>query len=146
MNIMIRKLTQDEYNNAADLSYQVCMECGRNDFTQEGIETFKSFVYDTSLMNAHDIYGAFDKHLLIGIIGVHREKQHISLFFVLPHYHRQGIGKSLFDYVMNECNFTYITVHSSTYAETFYASLGFKKVGEKELNKGIVSIPMERNI
>lgn len=45
---MIRKLTQEEYNNAADLSYQVYMECGRNDFTQEGIETFKSFVYDTS--------------------------------------------------------------------------------------------------
>ena len=110
---MIRKLTQEEYNNAADLSYQVCME--RNDFTQEGIETFKSFVYDTSLMNTLDIYGAFDNHLLIGIIGVHRERQHISLFFVLPHYHRQGIG-------------------------------GFKKVGEKEINKGIVSIPMERNI
>ena len=69
---MIRKLTQEEYNNAADLSYQVCME--RNDFTQEGIETFKSFVYDTSLMNTLDIYGAFDNHLLIGIIGVHRGK------------------------------------------------------------------------
>ena len=143
---MIRKLTQEEYNNAADLSYQVYMECGRNDFTQEGIETFKSFVYDTSLMNALDIYGAFNKHLLIGIIGVHQERQHISLFFVLPHYHQQGIGKSLFDYMMSNCNFTYITVNSSTYAETFYASLGFKKVGKKELNKGIVSIPMERNI
>ena len=57
MNIMIRKLTQEEYNNAANLSYQVCMECGRNDFTQEGVATFKSFVYDTSLMNALDIYG-----------------------------------------------------------------------------------------
>lgn len=90
---MIRKLTQEEYNNAADLSYQVCME--RNDFTQEGIETFKSFVYDTSLMNTLDIYGAFDNHLLIGIIGVHRERQHISLFFVLPHYHRRGIGTLL---------------------------------------------------
>ena len=146
MNIMIRKLTQDEYNNAADLSYQVCMECGRGDFTPKGMENLKFLVYDTSLMNALDIYGAFNKHLLIGIIGVHREKQHISLFFVLPHYHRQGIGKSLFDYVMSECNFTYITVNSSTYAETFYASLGFKKVGKKELNKGIVSIPMERNI
>ena len=89
---MIRKLTQEEYNNAADLSYQVYMECGRNDFTQEGIETFKSFVYDTSLMNTLDIYGAFDNHLLIGIIGVHQERQHISLFFVLPHYHQQGIG------------------------------------------------------
>lgn len=30
--------------------------------------------------------------------------------------------------------------------QNFYTSLGFKKVGEKELNKGIVSIPMERNI
>ena len=141
---MIRKLTQEEYNNAADLSYQVCME--RNDFTQEGIETFKSFVYDTSLMNTLDIYGAFDNHLLIGIIGVHRERQHISLFFVLPHYHRRGIGTLLFDYMMSNCNFTYITVNSSTNAETFYTSLGFKKVGEKEINKGIVSIPMERNI
>lgn len=128
---MIRKLTQEEYNNAADLSYQVCMECGRSDFTQEGIDTFKSFVYDTSLMNMLDIYGAFDNHLLIGIIGVHWEKQHISLFFVLSHYHRQGIGKSLFGYMMSNCNFTYITVNSSTYAEPFYASLGFKKVGEK---------------
>ena len=92
------------------------------------------------------MYGAFDNHLLIGIIGVHRERQHISLFFVLPHYHRRGIGTLLFDYMMSNCNFTYITVNSSTYAETFYTSLGFKKVGKKEINKGIVSIPMERNI
>ena len=99
-----------------------------------------------SWMNTLDIYGAFDNHLLIGIIGVHRERQHISLFFVLPHYHRRGIGTLLFDYMMSNCNFTYITVNSSTYAETFYTSLGFKKVGEKEINKGIVSIPMERNI
>ena len=39
---MIRKLTQEEYNNAADLSYQVCME--RNDFTQEGIEIGRAHV------------------------------------------------------------------------------------------------------
>ncbi len=81
---MIRKLMKEEYKNAINLSYQVCIECGINDFTEEGIETFKSFVYDTSLMNTLDIYGAFDNHLLIGIIGVHRERQHISLFFVLP--------------------------------------------------------------
>ena len=58
----------------------------------------------------------------------------------------QEMVKSLFDYMMSNCNFTYITVNSSTYAETFYTSLGFKKVGEKEINKGIVSIPMKRNI
>lgn len=42
---MIRKLTKEEYKNAADLSYQVYMECGISDFTEEGIETFKSFIY-----------------------------------------------------------------------------------------------------
>lgn len=76
MNIKIRKLTQGEYNNAADLSYQVCMECGRNDFTQEGIETFESFVYDTSLMNTLDIYVVFpDVHrLFLSINDCHHER------------------------------------------------------------------------
>ena len=77
---MIRKLAKEEYNNAADLSYKVCMECGISDFTQEGIETFKSFIYDTSLMNELDLYGAFDNNLLIGVIGLNRKRQHISLF------------------------------------------------------------------
>ena len=71
---MIRKLAKEEYNDAADLSYQVCMECGISDFTQEGIETFKSFIYDTSLMNELDLYGAFDNNLLIGVIGINRKK------------------------------------------------------------------------
>lgn len=70
---MIRKLAKEEYNNAADLSYKVCMECGISDFTQEGIETFKSFIYDTSLMNELDLYGAFDNNLLIGVIGLNRK-------------------------------------------------------------------------
>lgn len=143
---MIRKLVKDEYSQTADLSCLVCMECGKEDFTPEGIGTFKSFVYNASLMDALDIYGAFDNHSLVGIIGVQREKQHISLFFVLPAYHRQGIGKSLFDYMMRDCDFTHVTVHSSTYAEVFYASLGFKKVGEKEFNNGIASIPMEKEV
>ena len=47
---------------------------------------------------------------------------------------------------MSNCNFTYIKVISTTYVEIFNTSLGFKKVGKKEINKGIVSIPMKRNI
>lgn len=90
---MIRKLTKEEYNHAADLSYQVYMECGKSDFTQEGIETFKDFVYNTSLINALDFYGAFEHHRLIGIIGVNKEKQHISLFFYSAHLSSEGNRK-----------------------------------------------------
>ncbi|GEM_PF-81605 len=139
---MIRKLAKEEYNNAADLSYKVCMECGISDFTQKGIETFKSFIYDTSLMNELDLYGAFDNNLLIGVIGLNRKRQHISLFFILPKYHRKGIGKSLFNHMMNDCDFTKITVNSSTYGEAFYKHVGFKKVKEGSFNQGIMSIPM----
>lgn len=136
----LKKLATTEYNNAANLSFQVCMEC--NDFTQEGFETFKSFVYDISLMAELDIYGAFDNDRLIGIIGINREKQHISLFFVHRQYHRKGIGSSLFNYMMEDCKFTRISVNSSTYAVPFYQSLGFKVIGDKECNRGILSIPM----
>ena len=143
---MIRKLTKEEYPNAADLSYQVCMECSLNDFTKEGIETFKSFIFNISLMNELDLYGAFDNQLLIGVIGVNRKKQHISHFFIRQEYHRQGLGKSLFYYMIEDCNLTEITVNSSTYGEPFYKSLGFKKVGKKETHTGITSIPMIKDI
>ena len=143
---MIRKLMKEEYKNAINLSYQVCMECGISDFTEEGIETFKSFIYEAPLMNELDLYGAFNSDLLIGVIGINQRKQHISLFFVKPEYHRQGIGKSLFYHMMNDANFTKITVNSSTYGEAFYKHLGFKKVGKKETYKGITSIPMIKDI
>ena len=142
LGLFIRKLATAEYDNAANLSYQVYMECGNNDLTQAGIEAFKRFIYDISLMAELDIYGAFDNGRLIGIIGIHREKQHISLFFVQKQYHRQGIGNSLFNYMMEYYKFTRISVNSSTYAVPFYQSLGFKVVGDKERNKGIVSVPM----
>lgn len=89
LGLFIRKLTTAEYNNAANLSYQVYMECGNNDLIQAGIEAFKRFIYDISLMAELDIYGAFDNGRLIGIIGIHREKQHISLFL----YRSNTIGK-----------------------------------------------------
>lgn len=139
---MIRKLTKEEYKNAADLSYQVYMECGISDFTEEGIETFKSFIYGIPSKDELDLYGAFNDDSLIGVIGINRKKQHLSLLFIRQDFHRQGIGKSLFQHMMNDCNFPQITVNSSTYGEAFYKHLGFKKTGEKEINKGITSIPM----
>lgn len=139
---MIRKLKKEEFARAADLSYLVCMECGIQDFTEEGIQTFKDFVYNKSLMGELTLYGAVDNHIVIGVLGVHAQKKHISLFFILPSYHRKGIGKLLFNSMLEECKWKKITVNSSTYAVPFYTSLGFKKIGEKVCVKGITSVPM----
>ena len=38
----IRQLPANEYDKALDLSLDVFIECGRKDFDEEGLETFKN--------------------------------------------------------------------------------------------------------
>ena len=80
-------------------------------------------------------YGAFDdSNRLVGVIATRDEGTHIALFFVDGDYHRQGIGKSLWN--------NRITVHSSQYAAPIYAKLGFVKTGDIQTENGITFIPM----
>ena len=45
----IRQLPANEYDKALDLSLDVFIECGRKDFDEEGLETFKNFIYNNQL-------------------------------------------------------------------------------------------------
>ncbi len=142
---MIRQLKQEEYNKAAQLSLSVYIACGKADFDEEGLDTFKNFIYDESCINALTIYGAFkEEEELIGILGLKNGGRHISLFFIKPQYHRKGIGKALFHYATSKCPSVEVTVNSSTYAIPFYQSLGFAVIGEKQTYQGISSTPMRR--
>ena len=92
----IRQLPANEYDKALDLSLDVFIECGRKDFDEDALETFKNFIYNKQLVNELTFYGAFDGESLIGVIATKNEGKHISLFFIKPSYHRRGIGKQLF--------------------------------------------------
>lgn len=63
----IRQLPANEYDKALDLSLDVFIECGRKDFDEEGLETFKNFIYNKQLVNELTFYGAFDGESLIGV-------------------------------------------------------------------------------
>ena len=65
----IRQLPANEYDKALDLSLDVFIECGRKDFDEEGLETFKNFIYNKQLVNELTFYGAFDGESLIGVIA-----------------------------------------------------------------------------
>lgn len=140
---MIRKLDQTEFQQAATLALEVYLQCGQEDFEDEGLETFKSFMFNDELMNELRIYGAFEGNRLTGIMGTKNEGKHISLFFINKEFHRKGIGKQLFDYSQCDCPANEITVNSSTYAIKFYESLGFEKTDDKQQTNGLRYTPMK---
>ena len=93
----IKKINNEEYNKAIQLSLAVFTKCGTTDFNANGLKTFKKFVYNKELINELTIWGAFDNNELVGIIGTKLNGTHISLFFINPDYHRKGIGRELFN-------------------------------------------------
>ncbi|KKB48484.1 GNAT family N-acetyltransferase [Parabacteroides gordonii] len=141
---MIRKLKKQEYSAASKLSLEVYLHSGQADFNDEGLEAFKSSIFDNQYMDKLTIYGAFENQELIGIMGIKNENNHISLFFIKPEHHRKGIGKKLFNYMMADNPALEMTVNSSSYAVPFYKSLGFKEVGEKQCINGLTFFPMKK--
>ena len=141
---MIPKLEKTAYNIATDLALDVYIHCGRSDFNDEGLESFKSFIYNEQLMDELTIYGAFEQNELIGILGTKNNGKHISLFFIKPEHHRKGIGKKLFDYMENDSPVSEMTVNSSTYAIPFYKQLGFEPTGEIQSVNGMTFLPMKK--
>lgn len=67
--MQIRQLQVNEYDRALTLSLDVFIQCGKSDFDEEGLETFKSFIYNKDLVNELTIYGAFEGESLIGLIA-----------------------------------------------------------------------------
>ena len=77
---MIRKLDKTEYALATSLALEVYIQCGVEDFDEEGLNSFKSFISNEQLMNELVIYGAFEDKNLVGIMGTKHEGKHLSLF------------------------------------------------------------------
>lgn len=138
----IRPLTSPEYPQAIALSLDVFTKCGKADFDDEGLETFKSFIYNEQLMNELTLYGAFEEKELIGVLGTKNKGKHISLFFIKSDKQKKGIGKALFHYMTHKDPVAEITVNSSTYAVPFYLAIGFKSLGEARCYHGLTSVPM----
>ena len=80
---------------------------------------------------------------LIGIIGIRADKNHICFFFVDGIYHRQGVGRRMFHYLLNDYVGKTITLNSSPYGVPFYKTIGFVSRDEEKTINGIRFTPME---
>lgn len=144
--MQIRKVANgNERITALSLALSVFMEFEAPDYVEQGINTFKDFVQNKEMTDNLDIYAAIDHGNVVGVIATRNEGNHIALFFVDGKLHRNGIGKKLFQIVLENSTAEKITVNASPYAVEIYRHLGFVELDKEQLTDGIRYIQMVYN-
>lgn len=152
-HIVIRKITRDEVESAMELALEVFMQFEAPDYPPAGVETFKRDIVENPeyLEKARQgecpIYGAFDRGKLVALMGMRSSRTHINLVFTRKEYHRKGIARAIFRYLLEDVRkenptLEALTLNSSPYGLPFYLAVGFEPLGgEQEIN-GIRFTPM----
>ena len=145
----VKNLQAEQLAEALSLVWEVFCRFEAPEYSEEGITEFKNFLNNEEEIGKLDFYGAFDKASdIVGVLAM-RKPSHISLFFVKAEYHRQGIGRQLFEKML--CDYQpqgigVFTVNSSHYAVEVYRKLGFKLTGNECITNGIRYTPMKMEI
>ena len=150
---MIKQIYADDLKPALELVNKVFTEFVAIDYSEQGKETFTSYLenkYEEVAADIHagnkKLWGYYKEDKIVGVIGT-RNTTHISLMFVDKNYHRQGIATQLFNTVISGLIINpdnkEITVNSSPYAVKVYEHLGFSKTDEQQEKDGIIFVPMK---
>lgn len=153
-DIIIRKITSNEVESAMNLALEVFMQFEAPDYDPLGIDTFKNDIVENpeylkmAKLGMCPIYGAFDGDRMVAIIGMRSSKTHINLVFTKKEYHRRGIAKSIFNYLLNDLLsenplLEELTLNSSPYGLPFYLAIGFIPLSEEQEINGIRFTPMK---
>lgn len=137
----VRRLPPELLPAACDLVWQVFCRFEAPEYSQEGIDEFKKTLENMDALRHMPFYGAFHAGELAGVLAM-REPQHISQFFVKEAWHRQGVGRLLFDAMRRDYAAQVFTVNSSPYAVEVYRHLGFVPTDTEQLTNGIRYTPM----
>lgn len=138
----IRKLREEEKPAAMELAWTVFQRFEAPEYPPQGIRTFRDYITDPAAVAVLTVWGALENGRLIGVLALREGGTHISLFFVDSRYHRQGVGKALFQRLLAENGTAQLTVNSSPYAVEVYRHLGFHAMAPEQLTDGIRYTPM----
>lgn len=150
----IRKIKENEVEEALSLAMEVFMQFEAPVYKPEGVETFKKDVIenDEFIENCKKgicpIYAAFDNNKIVGIIGMRASKTHINLVFTKKEYHHRGIATAIFNFLLNDLlaenpDLREITLNSSPYGLGFYKHIGFIALSDEQELNGIRFTPMK---
>ncbi len=141
-NFVMRRLKEDEIPAALDLAWQVFQEFESPDYGEEGTAEFRKCLNDPEYLADMEYYGTFDGSRLVGEIAIKPERNHICFFFTEGKYHRLGIGRNLFGYLLEQNDAAVFTLNSSPYGLPFYKAIGFIETDKEQTVHGITFTPM----
>lgn len=138
----IRKIGNAQIPDAIDLIWTTFLQFEAPDYSDKGVRSFRNFIEDEAILKTLEFFGAYENEELAGIIATKNNRKHICCFFVKAQYHRQGIGRRLWEYILNHSENEEFTVNSSPYAIPVYHKFGFTDTGSEQLTDGIRYTPM----
>lgn len=139
----IIKIDETQIVDAIDLIWTTFLQFDAPDYSEECIQSFKDFIESKEIISTLEFWGAYDGPKLKGVIATNENRKHICCFFVKAEYHRQRIGRRLWEYLLKNSQSEIITVHSSPYAVPVYHKLGFVDTDTEQLSDGMRYTPMK---
>ena len=140
---MIREIKDKAAIAAAlELIWVTFLQFEAPDYSDEGIQAFRSFIDDEDIIASLEFWGDYAGDELRGTIAANEDRRHICCFFVKARYHRQGIGRALWEHLLNSSDHQVYTVHASPYAVPVYHKLGFVEMSEEQTSDGMRFTPM----
>lgn len=139
----IKKIVNEQTTNAIALIWETFLQFEAPDYSDEGVQSFRKFIEDKAILKSLEFLGAYENEELKGIIATNDNRKHICCFFVKAQYHRHGIGKKLWEYLLDNSANEAFTVNSSPYAVPVYHKLGFVDTASEQLTDGMRYTPMK---
>ena len=126
---------------------------------QNGRQLFTAHMIQRFIENSEIDYFVYENnHKIIGVIA-YQQPAHLIHFFVDQSFHGQGIGRAMWEFVLNQLIQKHVqkhgsehpnlenqslvcTVNSSCYAQGVYEKFGFKAISDVIFNRGLCYVPM----
>ena len=128
--------------DAVKLIWDTFLEFEAPDYSAQGVETFRAFISNENIFETAEFFGAFENDALYGVIATRENRTHICCFFVASQRQKQGVGRTLWEYVKTHSEASAISVNSSPFAVPIYHRLGFCDTDTEQLTDGMRYTPM----
>lgn len=151
--MLIRKAQLTDVKPISQLVINTANQFFSEDFSADGLAKFKADFAEEKICErlADASFSYYVTELGDEIIAVCaiRNGSHLYNLFTRADYHRQGVAKALWQYVVAELlqsGVSKVTVNASNYAVPAYEKLGFVRVGERQVFEGVPFNPMVSEI